>query len=67
MVRSLQLVDPEISNNGNLRDWFHIAKERSDLNNLIESLDTLGNNSNFDPNNNPTPEESDDKDQDYCS
>ena len=43
MVRSLQLVDPEISKNGNLTDWFHIAKERAEWNDLIKSLDSPDN------------------------
>ena len=43
MVRSLQLIDPEISNNGNLTDWFHIARERAEWNDLIEPLDSPNN------------------------
>ena len=59
MVRSLQLVDPEISKNGNLMDWFHIAKERAEWNDLIKSLDSPDKvfdlDFSSDPDNNPTP------------
>jgi hypothetical protein len=67
MVRLLQLVDPEISKNGNLTDWFHIAKERPDWDKMIESLDTLDDNFNFDPGDNPTPEFDSNEDQDCYS
>ena len=43
MVRSLRLMDPEISNNGNLSEWFHIARERTEWNDLIDSLDSPDN------------------------
>jgi hypothetical protein len=70
MVRSLQLVDLEISKNGNLTDWFHIAKERAEWNDLIESLDSPDNffdlDTSFDPDDDPTPV-SDDEDLNYYS
>ena len=43
MVRSLRLMDPEISNNGNLSEWFHIAREKTEWNDLIDSLDSPDN------------------------
>jgi hypothetical protein len=41
MVKSLQILDREIAHNGNLlTNWFHIAKERSEWNEMIETLDS---------------------------
>jgi hypothetical protein len=46
LVRSLQIVNPDISDNGKLKEWFHQAKEILEWNNL--TLDPL------DPDHNPT-------------
>jgi hypothetical protein len=39
MIRSLQILDPNISDDGNLRDWFHLARDESEWNSKLESLD----------------------------
>ena len=61
MIRSLQLIDPEILSNGTLAEWwFHITKERSYWDELIESLDPqdedFNSTLNFAPDSYSTPE-----------
>jgi hypothetical protein len=39
MIQSLQILCPSISDDGNLRDWFHLARDESEWNSKLESLD----------------------------
>jgi hypothetical protein len=39
MIRSLQILCPNVSDDGNLRDWFHLAKDASAWNSKLEYLD----------------------------
>ncbi len=39
MIRSLQILNPSISDDGDLKDWFHLAKDAPEWNSKLESLD----------------------------
>jgi hypothetical protein len=39
MIRSLQILNPNISNDGDLKEWFHLAKDAPEWNSKLESLD----------------------------